>query len=228
MTVADILKAEPQSAGVFRKYGLDYLGCSEHQFEEACRKCSADPWVVKEELFHLRLSLKRMHESFGQLLEDVLHQHNIIKNAIPHVRESLIVAVEHHGTQLCELLRVKSKFKEMMESLEVHLYKEEMILFPEFINLWNKKLHRTDYSLPFKMMHPIKSLESEHESAKAILIDIKELIRYYKMPKNADKHYREVCLKLEFFEKNLIKLIDLENQILFPEALSLERIFTSD
>lgn len=228
MTVADILKAEPKSIDVFKKYGLDYFGCSDHPFDEACRKCSVDPRIVKEELLRLRLSLKGLHKSFGQLLEDVLHHHSAIKKAIPLLRESFLVALEHQGGCRNELLPLKTRFNTLIERLKIHLYKEEIILFPEFINLWNKTLYRTGYQLPFRMMHPIKGLESDHESALTILIDIRELVRHYNRPKKGDKPYGEIFRQLEFFGKNLIKLIDLENQILFPEALALEKIFEND
>lgn len=228
MTVADILKAEPRSTSVFQKFELDYSACSDYPFEEACRRNSVDPQAVKKELINLRLSLKQTHESFGQLLEHVIRQHDIIKNAIPPVRQALLLAVEHQPSHLYELLTVKAKFDTLIESLEIHLYKEEKILFPEFTNLWKENGFTTSYPLPFRMMYPIETLESEHESVKAILREISELIRYYKIPGNTGKHYRTVCIALESFEKKLVELIDMEDRMLFPETLALEKSFTRD
>lgn len=228
MTVADILKAEPRSTSVFQKFELDYSACADYPFEEACSRNSVDPQVVKKELINLRLSLKQTHESFGQLLERVIRQHDNIKNAILPVRQALLLAVEHHTSHPYELLTVKTKFEILIESLEVHLYKEERILFPEFINLWKEHQFRMGYPLPFRMMYPIKTLESEHESVKTILREIRELIRYSRIPGNTDKYYRTVCIELETFEKKLVELIDMEDRMLFPETLALEKIFTRD
>lgn len=228
MTVADILKAEPRSTSVFQKFEFDCSACADYPFEEACRRNSVDPQVVKKELIKLRLSLEHTHESFGQLLEYVSRQHDTLKNAIPPVRQALTLALEQRTSHQYELLTVKAKFDTLIESLEIHLYKEERILFPEFIGLWKENRLPTGHPLPFSMMYPIETLECEHESVKAILREISELIRYYKIPGNTGKHERTVCMALESFEKKLVELIDMEDRMLFPETLALEKIFTRD
>lgn len=227
MTIVNILKAEPLSSNIFRKYGLDHSMCLTLEFEEACQKYSVDPLEVKLELISLSISSKQL-PAFDCLLENILHQHRHIKIKIQLIREALLKAIEHETTYLYELLKVKAKFEALIEGLEIHFYKEETILFPEFIKLWARQLQPTNDPLPFRLMYPIERLESEHESVKAILKEIKELRQYYKIPANSSEHYRKACLKLDDFERSLVKLTDMENEALFPKALIMEKIFTDD
>lgn len=225
MTVADILRAEPQSAHVFRKFELDPSACSHQQLETICQIKGIDWLDVKNELAKLR---KKETQTFGNTLNNVLSQHEKVKRAIPVIRKLLTPALKHQGARLQEINKVKATFERLMDCLEVHLYKEEMILFPEFINLWNKKVNQTCYTPPFRMIYPLNGVASEHELVTTILHEIRELIRCYNPSKCIRKFDKMVCQELESFLKNLIKLIDLENQILFPEALMLEKAITND
>lgn len=226
MTVADILKAEPLSKPVLQKFGFDTTSFS-CQFEEACRKNSVDPQEIKKALLTLRLSLKQSPESFGHLLDHVIRQHESIKDAILSVHEVLSSAIEHEKNHRGELRSIKDKFDKLIESFEIHLYKEEAILFPEFINLWNGGQFRKDPP-PFRMEYPINTLEAEHESVKTILSDIRGIIQSYKISEHTGKYYQRVCIELESFEKKMMELIQLENQMLFPKTLDLERNYTND
>ncbi|MEK6781606.1 MAG: hemerythrin domain-containing protein [Bacteroidota bacterium] len=228
MTIANILKAEPLSGTVFKKYGLEYSNCLDLDLEEACQRYSINSQQVKLELANLRRFSKQLPEAFDRLLDSILYQHQLIKIKIPLIREALLIAIEHETSYQYELLTTKLKFELLNENLEIHLYKEEMILFPVFINLWARQLRPSDDLLPFWLKYPIESLESEHVSAKAILSEIKELSQYYKIPTNTSKQYKEACLKLDDFERSMVNIINLEDEALFPEALVLEKIFAAD
>jgi len=226
MTVAEILKAEPQSANVFQKFGLDISKCGQSSFEAICKTNSIDTNAVKHELLNLRHSLIQAHTSFGHLLGAVLSQHEKIKKAIPAIHKALFLKYEHRHLRNFE--KVKKKFEMLMNGLEVHLYKEEMILFPEFINLWNKKLYQTEYRPPFRMMHPLEGVETEHKWATTILQEIRELTLTRSQPGCTHKNELKIFEELESFRKNMEELIDLESRLLFPEALGLEKNIIND
>lgn len=226
MTVAEILKAEPQSASVFLKFGLNVSECGHFAFEAICKTNSIDAHVVKNELLNLRHYLNQAHTSFDYLLEAVIRQHEKIKKAIPAIHKALFLKYEHRHLRNFE--KVKKKFEMLMNGLEVHLYKEEMILFPEFINLWNKKLYQTEYRPPFRMMHPLEGVETEHEWATTILQEIRELTLTHSQAGWASKNEQKIFEELESFRKNMEELIDLESRLLFPEALGLEKNIIND
>jgi len=226
MTVNDILRLEPQSIHIIKKYNLDAGGTKTLLFEDACRKHAVDARYVKNELIELRLSLKQANESFAQLLDGILQQHEVIKNTLSNIKHALHLAIQHQTDLQEKLLTVKNKFDVLSETLDIHLYKEEMILFPEFVKLWNNQKNQGERLPLFRMMYPIEGLEDEHQLARTILIDMRSIIRYGKIPKGVGVYYEYVCQELESFEKQMINLMDQENQLLFPKALELEQTLT--
>ncbi|MCC6835852.1 MAG: hemerythrin domain-containing protein [Cytophagales bacterium] len=220
MRVGDILRIEPESVRVIRKHGLHNFENSNVLFEEACRQHAVDPQIVKKELIHLRLVLHATPAAFNQILEDTLQKHEDIKHTIPQIREALHRASEHNS----KLFSVKKKFEWLVENLEVHFYKEENILFPEFIKLWKSGQEQHEYITSFPMMYPIEGLEAEHEWAKEILDEITAIIRDCRKSGYADQYCNEVYSMLQIFKKQLKQLIKQESG-LFPQALTLERLY---
>lgn len=217
MKVIDILRTEPQSITIIEKYGLNNMAC--HNFEDACFKHAIDPQIVKYELICLRVSLQANNTLFNQILKDALHQHEAIKKTIPQIRSALLRATKHNPKVLC----VKNKFETLIENLEVHLYKEENILFPEFMKLSKGGQGRSEV-LSFPMMYPIEGLEAEHERVSEILDEITALIRVCCKLNPADRHSNQMYIGLQVFGKQVKELMKRENQ-LFPQALTLEEKF---
>lgn len=222
VTIAEIIQLEPLSVHIFKKYGLDYFHYSNLEFEKACIGCAVSPDTVKKELIDKRTSARRLDEPLNQFIGMLLVLHDSLKENICCIRHALALADIHEQTFRYELLTIKCKFEILVEKLEVHLYKEEEVLFPEFLKLWHKLQAFCHSSLSFCLEYPIESLESEHESVIAILEEIKQLSWYYKVPQHASEYYQNVCSELDKLEINLYNLIQLENSKLFPEALALE------
>jgi regulator of cell morphogenesis and NO signaling len=71
--------------------------------------------------------------------------------------------------------------------------------------------------------NPIAMMEDEHEAAGDIFKEISDLTNNYKLPPNACNTYKALYHKLEEFENDLHLHIHLENNILFPKALAMEK-----
>lgn len=222
MTIAEIIRSEPLSVHVFKKHGLDYIDSIDLDFVTVCKVCAVNPNTVREELIAIRPAAKRLAEPFNRFIMMLLSHHEALKENIHCIRHAMDLADIHEHTFRYELLTIKCKFEILVEKLEVHLYKEEEVLFPEFLKLWHKLQLSAYSSLSFCLEYPIESLESEHESVIAILEEIKQLRHYSKTPHQATEYYQNVCHELDELEINLYNLIRLENSKLFPEALALE------
>ena len=66
-------------------------------------------------------------------------------------------------------------------------------------------------------------MEEEHENAGDILKEIKQLSNNYSPPNGACNTFKALYAKLEEFEQDLHQHIHLENNILFPKAIALEK-----
>ena len=66
-------------------------------------------------------------------------------------------------------------------------------------------------------------MESEHEQAGEDLEIIRKLTSDYQLPPDACNSYTILYKKLEEYENDLHDHVHLENNILFPKAIKLER-----
>ena len=66
-------------------------------------------------------------------------------------------------------------------------------------------------------------MEAEHEDAGELLRKIAKLSNNYTPPEGACNTYRAFYAKLDEFEQDLHQHVHLENNILFPKALQLEK-----
>jgi regulator of cell morphogenesis and NO signaling len=72
------------------------------------------------------------------------------------------------------------------------------------------------------VQNPIKMMMHEHDIEGARFRTISELTNNYTVPEDGCTTYKVTLQMLEAFENDLHKHIHLENNILFPKALSLE------
>ena len=71
-------------------------------------------------------------------------------------------------------------------------------------------------------------MEAEHEEAGEILRQIAKLSNNFTPPQGACNTYRAFYAKLDEFEQDLHQHVHLENNILFPKALNLEKKLKKD
>ena len=106
-----------------------------------------------------------------------------------------------------------------------HMHKEEVILFPRI-----KQLEQTGFKpilpgtqTPGYLEMPIMILENEHEDAGNKLDAIRKLTNNYTPPADSCTTYKLLYACLHAFETDLHQHVHLENGILFPKALMLEK-----
>ena len=105
------------------------------------------------------------------------------------------------------------------------MVKEEKVLFPYVKQL----VVSTSQSLPLQAAHfgtvqsPINMMEMEHEIVGKAVEKIRSLSHNFALPEDACASYSLLYKMLEEFEDDLHTHIHLENNILFPKALELEK-----
>ena len=73
------------------------------------------------------------------------------------------------------------------------------------------------------MRDPVQMLMHEHDQLCAMLDDIRVATADYTPPAGACANYRTLCQARRELEMDLLQLIHLEDHVLFPRALRLER-----
>jgi len=108
--------------------------------------------------------------------------------------------------------------------LEQHMIKEEQVLFPYICELAARDESCERRPSPFGTVeNPILMMEREHRAAAEDLRTIRELTDNYTPPADGCTTYAVCLAELARFEADLHRHVHLENNVLFPAALALER-----
>lgn len=151
------------------------------------------------------------------------HQYAI--RAIPEILPLAQKVVEEHGEKHTELIIIQSLFQQLSNELLLHMKKEELVLFPQI-----KKLSRiesdgngVDKSDFGSIKSPISVIETEHETAGIMAKRLSKLSNNYTPPADACQTFQVFFCKLKEFEADLHMHAYLENDILHPKAIELEK-----
>ncbi len=124
-----------------------------------------------------------------------------------------------------ELFTIHDAFNDLTKELASHMKKEELILFPFIRKMINHKITHQPLEKPHfgSVENPINMMEHEHTEAGELLQVIEKNTNGYTPPADACNTYRVTFAMLKEFEEDLHKHIHLENNILFPKAIALEK-----
>ncbi len=221
---------------VVEKYGLDFHNEADLSIEEACRKRGLDPRTVLGELEAAAAPRTPVQLDFGgmslpALITHIVNRHHeYLKLELPRLRARLDRMASRHGERDGALLtRLHRVYCDLQEDLELHLQKEERILFPT-IELYaaaaeaGQPLPRTPFGT---VRNPIGMMEREHDGATRLLEQMRQITRDYVPADYACANFRAVFRSLEELEADLREHIRLENGFLHPRAQALEASFNS-
>lgn len=226
----DIVLEFNGTAGVLEKYGLDFCCQGARSLDEACRMKNLDTQTVLEELkatFTDEPGFNRYQKwELPFLCEYIVHHHHsYVKEALPLIREHLTKVIAVHSLRHAELHRVGAIFFKVAQELEMHMIKEEQVLFPYISEM--DRARRDNKPLPpahfGSVGHPIARMQEEHEFAGESMDMIRELLRDYTPPEDACTTMQLTYKELAAFEHDLHQHVFLENAVLFPRAQKLEQ-----
>ena len=229
-TVADLVTENIRTAHVFKKYGIDFCCGGGISIQKAAEKANANLEDLTAELVNCENTTTRANDynswELDFLTDHVINiHHRYIDESIPLVKTYGARVQKVHGHHYHELFEINDLFDEVAGEMSAHCKKEELILFP-FIKKM-VKAERESGALPEAHFgtvdNPIKMMESEHEEAGEIMRKIALLSNNYTPPPGACNTYRAFYAKLQEFEEDLHQHIHLENNILFPKSLKLEK-----
>lgn len=229
-TVADLVTENIKTAHIFKKYGIDFCCGGGVTIQKACEKAGIDQQLLINDLMGIEASTSRA-TNYNQWELDFLTDH-IINVHHAYVEENIPLLLQYservakiHGHHYTELLEIKHLLRTVVGELSAHMKKEELILFPFIKRLVKAKREGSEVpQAPFGSVdNPIQMMEIEHEDAGEIFRRIAELTDNYTPPQAACNTYRAFFAKLDEFEQDLHQHVHLENNILFPKALQLEK-----
>jgi regulator of cell morphogenesis and NO signaling len=135
---------------------------------------------------------------------------------------------EVHGERHPELFEINALFNASVGVLSQHMKKEELVLFPYIQKMVQAKHEGTKIVVPGfgSIENLIRIMEEEHTIEGERFRKIEELSNHYTTPADACNTYRVTIALLKEFEDDLHLHIHLENNILFPKSIKLEKEVT--
>ncbi|HZQ70370.1 MAG TPA: iron-sulfur cluster repair di-iron protein [Terriglobales bacterium] len=230
-TVRDLALEIPNATRVFEKWGIDYCCGGMKSLEQACeeRNVSLDEVVSSlDEAAKVPAQPARAWWSaaLSELIAHIIETHHkFTREEIVRLNALLEKVCGVHGKNHPELFQIRETFRALAQELSTHLMKEEMVLFPYILRMEESVLQREPVlPAPFgKVDNPVHMMMMEHDSAGSALKAMREASHGYTAPADACVSYRTLYQALEGFEADLHQHIHLENNVLFPRAISLEQ-----
>lgn len=232
-TVGEIAAKDLRKAEAFRKLGIDFCCGGRDTIEQASKKSGISIKEIKEALDQAivepgnkaDLSFSNWDVSF--LADYIYNQHHKYyydkKEPILDLTNKVAIA---HGSTDTKFLALKTIVGKLFNELDNHFYKEEAVLFPYIKQLSDAKKNGNVPKTIISIGNgPLAMMEIEHEDAGNILKEIRNATENFQEPENACNTLRLLYKSLQDLEIDLHTHIHLENNILFPGALQLEKQF---
>ncbi|MEO6406635.1 MAG: iron-sulfur cluster repair di-iron protein [Ferruginibacter sp.] len=230
-TLGQIAAKDLRKAQVFKNYGLDFCCGGKKTVKEACAEKGLDVTKVEQELQQAdRMPASRpipyTDWSLDFLADYIVNtHHSYVRKTLPDICMYALKVKKVHGNSHPELVRIHQLVDEINAELSAHMVKEEKVLFPyikELVAAENKTktLHAAHFGT---VQNPINMMEMEHELVGKNLEEIRKISNNYLLPDDACASYSLLYRMLDEFEEDLHLHIHLENNILFPKALEIEK-----
>lgn len=230
-TVREIAVDHPASVRVFESLAIDYCCGGQRSLREACERASVSPDEVLTRISAAESEPSTAagdwaHASVAVLTRHIVDDHHsYIRREAPRLISICAKVVAQHHSAHPEVKSIQELFQALADELSLHMMKEENVLFPYLVQM--EAALREGRPVPPAMFGsvemPISRMLADHDDAGALTARIRGLSGGFVAPADACPTYRAVYQGLEDFERDLHQHIHLENNILFPRALEMER-----
>lgn len=234
-TARTIAAKDYRKTKVFRKHGLDYAWKGDRLLSELCNGSNICETELRKELIAAEEdfstvipSMDYYHWDMAFLADYVLQTHHrYVRDNAQRISEVAEEVGKKHGTEYPELTELKRSVRPMIEDFIVHMSKEENVLFPaikHMLGLLQKGEKQTGPG--GDIARGIAKMEAEHDETRIYLQRFREITHGYQVPEEACEAHRQLYRNLQQFENDTWLHVHLENNILFPKTIILERMIT--
>jgi regulator of cell morphogenesis and NO signaling len=230
-TVGQIAAKDLRKAEVFKKYGIDFCCGGKKTVREVCMEKGLDATKVEHELQQTAQSVTGSNMNFNDWNLDFLADyvvnthHHYARKYLPELRGYALKVAQVHGAHHPELLPIQQLIEEINEELTDHMTAEEKVLFP----LVKKIVQTKNSNLPYSregnesFASMVDQMEKEHDSVGRAFEEIHKLSNNFAIPEDACTTYKLFYKMIQEFEDDLHIHIHLENNILFPKTVEIEK-----
>jgi regulator of cell morphogenesis and NO signaling len=230
-TIGETVAQDYRTAAVFETYGIDFCCGGNKTIDEICKTKG----ISKDDLLNSLLNIDKTASNTTtnynvwplDLLADYIEKrhHRYVEEKTEPLKQYLDKICKVHGSNHPELAEIRDLFYQSAGELATHMKKEELILFPFIKKMAIAKYENQPAPTPSfgTVQSPIKNMMHEHDVEGDIFRKIAALSNNYTPPADGCNTYKVTFALLKEFENDLHLHIHLENNILFPKAIEMEK-----
>jgi regulator of cell morphogenesis and NO signaling len=233
LAVADIVKTDFRTADVFRKYGIEYCCGGKSALDKACELKGLNFSKVHEDLTNATRNIRISGETeFAEWSIDFLTDyiinihHSYLKKALPQLQDHLQRFADGHRKKFAYLDEMELVADQLSKYLVPHLQQEEEIIFPYIRQIAHAYTAKESYAslLVRTLRKPVEEImHHEHNTVFKSLQRLRYLTSDYTAPENSCISHKVTFYKMKEIDNDLMQHIHLENDILFPKAITMEK-----
>jgi len=210
-TLADVALRYPSASRIFRQHKLDFCCGGQRSVADACSARGVDASAILREIETndaepvIDWNLRPLTELIEYIL---VHFHDAHRRELADLIELARKVERVHADKRSVPRGLTAHLLSMQQALELHMQKEEVVLFPAIARGQGRHL-----------VAPTRQMELEHEEHGANLEHLRQLAGNFVPPPEACTSWRALFLRCEQLEADVMAHVHLENHVLFPRAL---------
>jgi regulator of cell morphogenesis and NO signaling len=207
-TVADIAATTPGATAIFRRFNLDFCCGGNVALEDAARRGGIAVADVEKALASLEASedIAPASRSTTELIDHILARyHAVHRRELPELMELARKVEAVHAEHPRVPRGLHDTLKQILGELEVHMKKEELILFPAM-----------QQCLGGGLDVPIAQMRHDHDDHGEQLRKLESLTDNFTVPADACNSWRALYAGAAKLSDDVREHIHLENNVLFP------------
>lgn len=208
-TLGDLATKYAAASCVFHAHKIDFCCGGQRTLADACRDAKLDPIAIIADIRTLT-SPREHFPRWDERPVDELIRHILDRYHAEH-RKDLKVLLDFarrvdaaHYAAHPEVRDILRHLEYVAEELEMHMQKEEMILFPML-----------EAAASRQAFMPIQMMRREHDDHGKNIQKMRRLTNDYVAPADACTTWKAFYLGLDRLERDLMNHIHLENNVLF-------------
>ncbi|MFZ9387937.1 MAG: DUF542 domain-containing protein [Chitinophagaceae bacterium] len=233
VSVAEIVSGDYRTADVFRKYSIEYCCGGKFSLRIACQMNGVDEEMLVRELEEATqeinvsntLNFNEWHIDF--LTDYIVNvHHDYLRKALPQLLDYVNRFADGHRSKYGYLDELQKTVVQLHRMFMPHLQQEEEIIFPYIRQIGHAYYSRESYAslLVRTLRKPVEQImANEHETTYRLIQRLRELTDNYTTPPNSCLSHRVTFAKMKEVDNDLVQHLRLENEILFPRAVAMER-----
>ena len=238
LPATEIVMQNYRTAAVFQKYGIDYCCAGRSPLDKACELTGTDPAGLEKDLrkalrhFRLPSSTAFQDWSVPFLIDYILFiHHEYEKRALPALHADVQEFTKGHQKKFSYLPALENELAAFHEDLFAHLRQEEEIIFPYIRQLDDAFRKKEPYArlLVRTLAKPLARIGlAENKMTERALRIFRELTNSYRPAGETCITQFVILSRLKELEEDLLQHLFLENDILFPKAIAMEKLLLEE